>query len=813
MRIERVKTFNIPGLEDDEWKLPLGPVLLFFETKMLGNILIEVITEVLYGEMGPSQKSQNSCVELWLEGVNNSLHVTRYFSIENGKRGLSSSLIIEDESGARVSLPEKMSIGEYIFHVDRESFSRGNMMEWPVIIDGQELLRSVNNIQRGGEEKLSLVKVRASLTGAQKKLEEQKESIAHLKAEYDALRFEWDTEYRRQEEERMRLIEIKSTKEREEILVQKIMVAEKIQERITLLRENPDYRELRVVKGDLNCLNDRSVELKKSLSALTIELQVDWAMIDSMHEECIEWARLQSEVQRLATQVQNREQQIQELNDLMAASGYLDFREEEDQRMIMAEELRCSTQEELLKLEIIRTDLSRMELLLSEEKKRFKELDSMSEVSETDERKIEQMERHLAKWKKFKVGSHVDSALKSKLGWKSIDERLSLQLANKYRTYQILDYEEFRSRLKLYREQKLKVDGIQKECRFLQQSVSGEEKLRRINLSRSDFLSKAFSKVNVLDLQAWLVGWTHYKEQKAQLELLSVLLKNEVIQYQNTKDNLDACAQQLREKLEIWGTPATNREEVLATVLNVAGQLREKEEVEQGIVDLTSKYKRLLGDRKMERLEEKLEPLSDLEREMLLTDEKRREELDTSRSELTDIRRQLVAKKPLYRGKNVSSLTSLEKKMEGHKKRLKSYEDLQWALEDALDLLEITWQEWKNNNANTLENEARWISDLVSPPPSVAGKLGLVRDGWKIHQRYFAYKMAGIQLSLDHNSEVPFCLIVSEINEDEEFWHGVISYLSKLSLSKQVMLITTDKKLQQMLALEEGWQISTKIPS
>jgi len=94
--------------------------------------------------------------------------------------------------------------------------------------------------------------VRASLAGAQKRVSEQKGSMVLVKAEYDALRREWETAHRQQDEERLLLIEIKNLQENEAILSERIASAIIIQERLALLTQNPDYRELRQLQRGVN---------------------------------------------------------------------------------------------------------------------------------------------------------------------------------------------------------------------------------------------------------------------------------------------------------------------------------------------------------------------------------------------------------------------------------------------------------------------------------------------------------------------------------------------------------------------------------
>ena len=53
-------------------------------------------------------------------------------------------------------------------------------------------------------------------------MSEQKGSMALAKAEYDALRREWEAAHRQQDEERWLLIEIKNLQENEAILSERI---------------------------------------------------------------------------------------------------------------------------------------------------------------------------------------------------------------------------------------------------------------------------------------------------------------------------------------------------------------------------------------------------------------------------------------------------------------------------------------------------------------------------------------------------------------------------------------------------------------
>jgi len=80
-----------------------------------------------------------------------------------------------------------------------------------------------------------------------------------------------------------------------------------------MLCQNPDYRKLRHLQGELTRLEDRCLELESNLTVLTSESQVNWTVIEGLREECMEWAYLQEQVGHLASKVQMKEQKIKEL--------------------------------------------------------------------------------------------------------------------------------------------------------------------------------------------------------------------------------------------------------------------------------------------------------------------------------------------------------------------------------------------------------------------------------------------------------------------------------------------------------------------
>lgn len=808
MRIERIVSTGLSGLGDVNLTFPIGPVLLFTENSRRQRMFMDLLLELFYDQKNPLASkalSNKGLVEIWMTGESTRFHIWRQFSQQDDGLERSSTLIIEDETGQKVSLPETMTLGEYLFRVKLQAFREGGVMEWPESKENTNFSRRVRNLRQGGDEGFSLTKVRASLAGAQKRVKEQTESMALVKAEYDALRREWEEAYRQQEKERLLLIEIKNLQEKDKVLAEKISYAAKIQERLAVLRQNPDYRELRQLQGELTRLEERYRELETNLTALTRESKVDWAVFESLREECVEWASLQEQVSRLGVEAQMRSQKIHETQNSLQISRYHGVSENEVQRLRRAEEERHAAQEELDldKFTIVKSDLEKKQIICTEEIAKLQDFELMAGVTEASEIKIEQKERHLAQWQSSQIGNFLDLLLREQLGVKSIGERLALRFAKYYQNYHASNYKEFTSQLKEFRDQRQLVERLQSELERLEEKVREEEKLRKIVNSRNKILRQAFSTAKVADFPAWLNGWENHQRKKNQLALWRDELLLEQEQQQTEENKMAVSAEQLREKLGNWGTLTTDRDEVLAAVLKLARQLRAKDEAEREVAVFTQKYYELLGDRKIEHLAKILEPLADLERVTRLYNDDGFAELAARQKERVEIRQQLeVAEQSLQNSGKFPSLSVLEKKIEIVKQQWMAYENLHGALVDAQALLETSWQEWKAKYGKALKVEKQWILSQMS---SSLAKGTIDRDGAEGKRYYFAYRMAIAQLALRANTEVPLLFSVGEMNEGQSFWEEVLGYLRKLSLSRQVVLSTSDTKLWQKLATN-GWQ-------
>ena len=300
------------------------------------------------------------------------------------------------------------------------------------------------------------------------------------------------------------------------------------------------------------------------MTALTSESQVDWAMIEGLRQECMEWAGLQEEVRRLAAEAQKRTQNIREMEKFLHSSGYQGLSEEDVQRLRRAEEERDAALEELDKLRIITTQIAEKQIILAEELARLQAYTALAEVTEADEIKIARRERHLGKWQSSTFGNFLDRVMRKQFDQTNIAERLASRLNQDYQSYNVSNYTEFSSQLREFRSQRQVVEKLQMELEWLEEKVSRVENLVRIEHSRAESLKQAFLSAKVPDFPTWLKGWEDYQQKKHQLDLWLDEQRLGLKQLENEEKKMAASAVQLREKLGNWGTLATDRDEVLA---------------------------------------------------------------------------------------------------------------------------------------------------------------------------------------------------------------------------------------------------------
>ncbi|MBC2725475.1 hypothetical protein [Desulfosporosinus sp.] len=804
MRIERIRINNSEGLGDIDWIFPLGPVLLTFKDPGHQRLFRDLLLAIFYNQQElqfQTTPGQKVLVEVWMSGEGLYYRIRTEFMEKDSKLELHSTLL--DENGQTICLPETMMIGDYLFRLKHQAFLQGGIVEWPENDHYDTFARLVRNLRQGGDEELSLKKVRASIAGAQKRVEEQKDSMTLVKAEYDALRFEWETAHRHQEEERLLEIEIKNLEEKLIILDEKILLTADIQKRLEILSQNPDYRELRHLNDEIEGLEERLHNIETNLKTISSETHLNWTVIEGLREEFLEWGCLQNSYSSLVTETQTRSNYITGIQNLLQTSGYHGLAENEDQRLRQAEEERDTAQKKLRKLLVKRRGLIGLEFLYYKKCAHLQKLSVMADVTEVENHRIDQKEKRLEWWRYSKPANYFDRLVLKPLGLTTIAERLANQLLQNYKQYNVTNYQEFIRKLKEYHDLQKRVKGMKKQMERLQDKISQESHLRRIVDSRNKLLKQAFTAVQAADFSQWLKGWEDYQRKKHQLFVELDELHRKLEQQMTVEKKLAESAEFLRQRLNNWGIPTEDREEAFSAVINVANQLQERDDIQREHAALSERLHNLLGDRNIVELGKSLEPIAELERESCLSNDERRIEMSAWYKEQDEIRDNLVVlKQRLRSNRNVSSLSVLEKKIDEVKRRWTAYEDLRHALVDARELLELSWQEWQKKHGKTLGDEKQWIYDhcFYSETQSFIEETSVKRE-------YFSYRMAVAQLALSDTIDLPLIFSVRQVkNEDLTFWEEITNYLQKFSFSRQVIFCENNSNLRETLA-GRGWFI------
>lgn len=794
---------NFVGLKDVDWTFPLGPVYIAFaeiSQQKFRGLLQTILFNQQESQLLSGQYS-DTLIEMWISGEKESENYYirhEYIQTENE---LIQNTTLFDKTGQKVNLPEQMMLGEYLFNVQLQAYLQGVIVEWPEKDHHNDLIMLISNLSQGGDEGLSLKKMRASLTGAQKKVNEQKENIELVKAEYDTLRVEWEAAHRHQEEERLLQIEIKNLQEKEAILTERIAETVKIQKRLELLSKNADYRALRQLHDEITRLETRRQSIEESLKVISLESSMD-GIIESYRAECAEWAFLQKEAASLNQKTMIRSNRMDEIENCLLTSGYQGFREDEDLQLRRVAEERDAAQEELNKLMPIKQELEKLQFDYLQENARFTNLAIMTTVTEDDKNWIEKKEKHLELWRRSNIGKVFDGMLQKRFGIKCIDETLSSRLFDFYQKYHVSDYQEFTNQLQDFYNQQKEIHRLQKQMEILQEKVNQEDKLHRIVNSCDETLKQAYTAVNVSDFSEWLKGWADFRRKKHEFSSELYQLNLELKQKSEQEKKVADCAERMSENLKNWGIPATDREEVLAAIFKVASQLQERDEVGREIAAFKENFERMLGKRDMEQLSKILEPLAELERESRLSNEKRQAELLSWNERRTEIHKQIeTLSQSLQEKRKSSSLSVLEKRIEQKRSQWMGYEDLRHALEDAQTLLELSWQEWQTKYEKKLLKEKQWIYEHSFS--SVPFKL--MEADTLTKRNYFSYRMAVAQLAIHLNNELPLLFLLGKkIDDNQNFWEDVIQYLYQFSFSRQLIICTMDSKMEEILA-GEGW--------
>lgn len=540
-----------------------------------------------------------------------------------------------------------------------------------------------------GERQRTSDLARNSLARAKKRVYEQAESMEQLKADYNALRREWETAYRSQEELRLLQIEIKNLNVKENHVAEKIASIIKIQERLSLLHQNPDYRELRRIQGELPRLEELSRKTKAELSAYTRNTQVDWNMIEGLREEYLDWVLLQEEINNLVEDIQQCTQTIYKMENDLQLSGYQELPENEDYRLLQLYDEWNAAQNELEKLTPLLDEIINTEELLNQETANIKDM-GIARLTPADERRISQTVQFKKKWLNYRISGFIDRSLKNQLDWSSIEDKLASRLARYFQKYQVADYEELQRQQQTFQKQQQIVRSLQSKLVGLRKEFERKRDIRRIAHSHNLALQTALSKVYASDFTEWLNGWENYHRTKDQLAEMHDELQKKTEQQHDKKEKLIKYVNQLREKVKNWASPASNIDEVLNGVILASSKLRAKEEAEKEFITLKQDYSAQLGKRDMNELVKALEPLADLEREECLSDEERQTELLACHQELARIKLQLSnSAETIERSQfTLGGIQDLEKKINTVKLQWQTYDELQRALDTTQELLD-----------------------------------------------------------------------------------------------------------------------------
>ena len=660
----------------------------------------------------------------------------------------------------------------------------------------EDFLRRIQNIKEVGDEDLSLAKVRDALRRAKKRVEEQTDAMEQLKIEYEALRRDWEAENRRQEELRILQIEIKKLQNKKKHLTEKIAFTRKNQERLAFLAQNKDYRELRQMQTELPRLQEHCVKTADELAAYARNRQVDWNMIESMREECLEWARLLEEVNNLAEEIRQQDKQINEIEYEIQVSGYQELPENEEERLQGMEAEQKAAEEELNMLSIQPDDLRITEQIYEEENKKLQSYEFLGGMTPVDKRKLTQTVRQLEKWRSSIISGFVDEMLGEKLGLASIEAKLHTRLSWYCQKYGVAHYDEFLQLQQEYHIQQQVVTSLQTKLEHLQKESHLQKSLHTIIDSRSQMLKTAFRIVDAVNLTDWQNGWKNYQQKKSNLTQMQNKLDYKRLQHKLKEEELSAFSNQLRAKVKSKISPEANIDEILEVVMKTACKLRAKEEAEKEFASLKLMYATQLGKRNIDEMAKILEPLADLEREGCLSDEERQTDLTVYLQEYSELDYQLTsAHNIIQHSQTTTHKLDLEKKLEAIKLRWKAYEELQQALNDAQNLIEISQKKWQAKYGKELETQAQIIYENT-----FSSRDSIVTDTIHLESRqeYFACRVALAELTLLDCPIVPLSLFVGEMKESENFWEEALAYLYELSLSRQVIFDTTDDRLKSI---------------
>ncbi len=757
MRIDKIGLQGHPLLGDTEWSLPGDFTVLYLEEPELAKALYQLLQEYYDDRVSavPSDKRK--------------------------RQGLAEILLSGEQTGLNMTF---------------EAIRQGGFIGWPDT-NKHGLYRRVSNLQQVGNEELSLERVHDALARAKERVEEQADGMAQVKAEYDALRRDWEEASHRQEEQRFLQIEIKNLQAEQHLMTEKIAEMEKIQQRLVILRENLDYRELRRLQGELASLEELRRDTGIRLAAVVQDKQVDWNMIEGLREECYAWALIQKEAEQGEALITQQTQAINELQDSLRSSGYRQLPENEEQHLRSAEEELRAAQKELESFAGLADTVKELEGSLYEEKAKLKKYALIAGMTDKDQRSLARSYTRLKKWQDSVLGRMIDRRVIRRSGAVSIEDRLASRLTKLLQKYQAADYQEFIRQIEAYQNQRQATDRIQTDYNLIRKRVKREKELHRIILSRSQRLQKAFEIVKASDFPSWKSGWDEYRQKNSHSAEMLQTRQAQTGQQQETEQKLQEYASQLREKLQNRISSDADIDEVLEAVLLIARELRIKEETEKEYDLLKKQYDIALNKRNLDQLSRTLEPLAELEREACLPEKERLAALAASRQALSEKNSRLQKiRKDLQDSQAVKIDHDLEKKLGSVKQQWQTYQELQHTLDDTAELLEASLQKWQAENGIVLKIKAqRFLRRAFSLNLSDKKEMMMA----EAYSYYFAYRLALAEAALeDSSTEIPLFFLAGSMNGTERFWKKALAYLQELSHLRQVIFCTADARLRKM---------------
>jgi DNA repair protein SbcC/Rad50 len=803
MRIERIKVYQIRGLEDIDLIIPSGPKFLLRLEGSQQAILVKLLLELLYSPIATESSNQFVCkgfLEVWVNKDGHRYYIHRDFVLQGNDYIPSLIKVSEETTRQQIIIPDSMTIGDYIFGINQKSFLQSIFINWPETNELEHLKQRIDNLRQSGDEELSPIKALASLLGAQMKVNEQGERMSLVKAEYNALRKEWTDSCHWQDEERLLQIEITKLRENEAIISEKIERSVLIQERLTLLNRNQDYRKLRKLHTEILNLNDHIHASESNLQDLSKVSPLDWPQINTVREDCIEWARLQKKVDRLVKIEQKLTDHIARLQDTIKISGF-EGSNDENERLQRILEDKSTAEEELAKLTTINTDFARITQLYSQELTNLQKFGDMENLTKEDALKITRWEKRLRNWKGLKIGHSLDNILQNYLKGISVEEKLSSRLQHYYQRFHVPDFEGYSTKVSEFHSQKENIENIQRQIDELKTHLERAKILQERVNAYDTLLKQAFISAKVEDFPAWLKCWEDSQRKKTNLSIMKGKQKMLKERLKTEEQKLHGYIVQLQEKLANWNIVTTEREEVLAALFKVATELQLKDQLQEQLAGYSQQFKALLGTRGFETLSHKLEPLAELDQEARISNDDRTTHLNHWDREREEIRRmRMDAEQRLKASPKYPSLAILEEKIDSLKHELISYEELQRAINDTRALLETAIKDWQTKFGNLLSYEMkRVLKKFVSD-----GNQEIINtDKYNIKCEYFSYRMAIAQLLIGINRDIPLFFSVSSMDSEERLWIAVINYLTELS-TRQIILITSNFKIGEKLK-SEGW--------